>query len=317
MSAWFLSGLLHLGVVLALASLTPVVNLGESCLPVVTNAPPVVLSVLSPALEAPAAAPDALAGPPVAEPPDFVPPCFAEDLEERFNAALATLVQPEGDLRLPPQLADELPSPTPPPPASTAVDHSPASSSDVNITADFALIRAHPSPTAGALASSSGDAGSGAGEAGSASDGAASPIGRGGPAGEGTGTGSGNGRGSGTGNGFGGAGEGGGRAGLAAAEEGDAHGNYGQATPPKPKRLDGAKYPIEAQKAGIQGTVVLSLEVLADGKVGGIAVAQSSGSHDLDRAASAAARRWTFAPAVADGHPIAAQIRVPIVFKLQ
>src|SRR5262249_55911457 len=45
------------------------------------------------------------------------------------------------------------------------------------------------------------------------------------------------------------------------------------------------RYPSEAQLRGIEGTVVLSVQVRADGRVAGASVARSSGSDLLDDAA--------------------------------
>jgi periplasmic protein TonB len=84
---------------------------------------------------------------------------------------------------------------------------------------------------------------------------------------------------------------------------------YETATPPA--------YPIQAMRAGVQGTVMLKVLVDPNGKPVEVLVAQSSGSHLLD----AAARRhvfaaWRFHPAMRDGHAIEAWAMVPIRFDL-
>lgn len=64
----------------------------------------------------------------------------------------------------------------------------------------------------------------------------------------------------------------------------------------------------------LQGRVVLRILVLADGRVGRVEVAVSSGSIALDDAAVAAARSWRFAPATRDGQPIDAWALTPVRF---
>jgi len=75
-------------------------------------------------------------------------------------------------------------------------------------------------------------------------------------------------------------------------------------------------YPVLARERGLEGRVVLRVEVAADGVSGTIAVAQSSGHAMLDRAAQTAVARWRFAPATVDGQKVAGAIDVPVVFRL-
>jgi len=307
--AWPLSMLFHAVAVLALASLSTAVNVSETCLPIVTDAPAVALSVVSPAVEEPPPEPNAPETLPAPDPPDPIQTSLVAELAERLYTGLAALTRPiDND-----KPVSDLPSPPPAPSLPRDADKAPSSdrNTDIDFTADFRLIRAraHPHQSDGALPSDSG-------EAGSVSGGDASLIGRSGMACSGTGGGSGTGQGFGTGNGSGGALGGRGRGGPVAGSTWGSDSNPGEALAPIPKRMDRARYPVAAQKAGVQGRVVLNLEVLTDGRVGRIAIADSSGSGDLDRAARDAALRWTFEPAVADGHPIVAQIRIPIVFKL-
>lgn len=76
-------------------------------------------------------------------------------------------------------------------------------------------------------------------------------------------------------------------------------------------------YPAEARRVGVEGVVVLRIEVRADGTVGEVGIDRSSGSPLLDRPAIERAREWTFAPATQDGHAIACQITYPVEFKLR
>lgn len=77
-------------------------------------------------------------------------------------------------------------------------------------------------------------------------------------------------------------------------------------------------YPRDALKKGLQGTVVLRVLVSASGSVLEVDVDSSSGHRELDRAAKQqVASRWKFQPALRDGQPVEAWVRVPLVFKLQ
>lgn len=75
-------------------------------------------------------------------------------------------------------------------------------------------------------------------------------------------------------------------------------------------------YPAIARRMGWEGTVVLEVEVLADGRVGGVAVACSSGHEVLDRAAAEAVRCWLFEPAERLGVPVQSAARLPVRFQL-
>jgi protein TonB len=56
------------------------------------------------------------------------------------------------------------------------------------------------------------------------------------------------------------------------------------------------RYPADAARDGLSGTVILSLAVDDAGRVSTVGVARSSGVFSLDRAAVLAARSWRFAP---------------------
>ena len=82
--------------------------------------------------------------------------------------------------------------------------------------------------------------------------------------------------------------------------------------------IKGAKppYPIEARKAGLEGTVMLRVTVAPDGRVTSVTVVESSGHKILDNAARDGVARWRFAPARRATGAIASVINVPIEFKL-
>ncbi|MGH8025657.1 MAG: energy transducer TonB [Pseudoxanthomonas sp.] len=75
------------------------------------------------------------------------------------------------------------------------------------------------------------------------------------------------------------------------------------------------RYPSEALRRGESGTVLVRVEVDANGAPAGVALVQRSGSRDLDRAAMEAVRKWRFMPAQRDGQAVAASLVIPIDFK--
>lgn len=76
-------------------------------------------------------------------------------------------------------------------------------------------------------------------------------------------------------------------------------------------------YPRVARRMGLEGIVVLNVEVLAEGSCGNVNVFQSSGHEVLDNAALRAVKGWRFAPASRAGHPITQWFKVPIKFSLK
>lgn len=75
-------------------------------------------------------------------------------------------------------------------------------------------------------------------------------------------------------------------------------------------------YPLIARRHGWQGTVLLDLELLANGTVGKIKVAISSGYPSLDAAARKAVGKWRHVPVQRNGTPITKQANLPIHFRL-
>lgn len=75
-------------------------------------------------------------------------------------------------------------------------------------------------------------------------------------------------------------------------------------------------YPWLARRMGIEGRVVLQVEILQNGNAGRIEVRQSSGHELLDQAAIKAVGGWSFEPARIAGSPITAWADVPISFRL-
>lgn len=79
---------------------------------------------------------------------------------------------------------------------------------------------------------------------------------------------------------------------------------------PKPR------YPEGARVEGREGTALLKVTVLPDGKVGETSIERSSGHPDLDRSALEAVNQWRFLPARRGEKPVAASIRIPVTFAL-
>ncbi len=76
------------------------------------------------------------------------------------------------------------------------------------------------------------------------------------------------------------------------------------------------RYPSDALRNGESGTVLVRIEVDADGEPTAVSVVERSGSRSLDRAAVQAAKRWRFRPAQQNGRAVAGAVEMPIVFAL-
>lgn len=77
------------------------------------------------------------------------------------------------------------------------------------------------------------------------------------------------------------------------------------------------EYPRLAREAGWEGTVVLLVEVMPDGKTGTVALHQSSGYSVLDEAAVGAVQSWRFMPAMDGNFPIVSVVKLPVRFDLK
>lgn len=87
-------------------------------------------------------------------------------------------------------------------------------------------------------------------------------------------------------------------------------------TDPVPLGRPAAPYPADALRNGESGTVLLRVTVGTDGVPYGIALARSSRSRSLDRAAMAAVRTWRFRPATSNGQPVPATVQIPVSYSL-
>ena len=119
--------------------------------------------------------------------------------------------------------------------------------------------------------------------------------------GSGTGSGAGTGAGTGTGN------------------EGSGTGRSGGIIAPGILSRAEPSYPESARQAGQQGSVVLKIQILTNGRPGEISVYQSSGYDLLDDAAIRAIAKWRFVPAKdrLTGQPIVCYTTMPVVFRLR
>lgn len=90
------------------------------------------------------------------------------------------------------------------------------------------------------------------------------------------------------------------------------------ANPADVDRAVAANYPSLLHDAGVEGAATLRLRVNADGKVVRTSIVVTSSTHELFAdPARAVAARMRFHPAERNGVPVAAEITVPVEFKLQ
>jgi protein TonB len=76
-------------------------------------------------------------------------------------------------------------------------------------------------------------------------------------------------------------------------------------------------YPSRAIRENRQGTVLVSVFVLADGRIGEVRLEQSSGFPDLDDSAMREAKRWRLKPGTKDGLAFGMWKQIPITFQLK
>jgi protein TonB len=89
-------------------------------------------------------------------------------------------------------------------------------------------------------------------------------------------------------------------------------------TLPQPTRQVKAQYTAEAMRQMIEGDVLLSVVVKADGTVGTVAVKESLDAvYGLDENAVKAMKEWAFKPGTRDGKPVAVRVDVKMKFTLK
>jgi len=76
-------------------------------------------------------------------------------------------------------------------------------------------------------------------------------------------------------------------------------------------------YPLAARRQGLEGRVLLRVEVLANGSSGRVEVKSGSGYEILDRGAREAVKAWRFVPARRGGEALVAWVDIPIAYRLE
>jgi protein TonB len=77
------------------------------------------------------------------------------------------------------------------------------------------------------------------------------------------------------------------------------------------------EYPANSRRKAEQGVVLLEVEVLPDGHAGAISVVEDGGLTQLSKAATEAARRGRYRPAMVGGVAVRSVIRLPFRFVLE
>jgi len=93
-------------------------------------------------------------------------------------------------------------------------------------------------------------------------------------------------------------------------------GSTGKEVPPSIRARRQPEYPRELISRGIEGRVILRVDVSAAGRVLAIDIQTSSGHSRLDQAAMAAVSDWRFAPGRKDGQPAPMTVLLPVSFQL-
>ncbi|MCF7751174.1 TonB family protein [Bacillus subtilis subsp. subtilis] len=84
--------------------------------------------------------------------------------------------------------------------------------------------------------------------------------------------------------------------------------------PVTPSKMAPPSFPREAFEQGQSGKVVLRVDVDAQGAVTDVRVLSASNPGVFEESAIAAARTWTYEPALKDGKPVATAVRIPVTY---
>lgn len=106
---------------------------------------------------------------------------------------------------------------------------------------------------------------------------------------------------------------------IAATDSQDADGDLAEKGVTAPAQVVGLtkpRYPSYSRRHGEEGTAILSIEILANGKHGKIQVVSPSGYPRLDNAAVQAVERASFMPAMVRGKPVSSTKRIAFTFML-
>lgn len=91
----------------------------------------------------------------------------------------------------------------------------------------------------------------------------------------------------------------------------------GETRPPKITKQIRPIYPSDAKDDGVEGTVVMLITVSPNGKISHVKIVEGSGDRRLDRAAEQTVKMWEYEPALRDGIPAEATIRVRVQFRIE
>jgi len=91
----------------------------------------------------------------------------------------------------------------------------------------------------------------------------------------------------------------------------------GVSRPAEPIAQPPIRYPRDSERQGDQGTVVLIVQVDAQGHASNVEIVATSGFRALDSAALEAAQNWRFRPALRDGQPVGSTVRAPVTFRIR
>ena len=86
-------------------------------------------------------------------------------------------------------------------------------------------------------------------------------------------------------------------------------------TAPKPIYTPQPEYTDEARREKINGSVVLTMVVTADGRVRDVKIFKGL-DRGLDKQAIAAVHTWRFEPGTRNGKPVAVQLSTEVTFRL-
>ena len=87
-------------------------------------------------------------------------------------------------------------------------------------------------------------------------------------------------------------------------------------TAPKPTYTPNPEFSDKARKKKIQGTVIVSMVVTAEGNVRDVSVTKSV-EQSLDQQAIATISTWKFEPATKDGKPVTVHLHTEVDFRLK
>lgn len=84
---------------------------------------------------------------------------------------------------------------------------------------------------------------------------------------------------------------------------------------PRAKSTPPPKFPRDARRRGLQGTVVIRTTIQVDGKLGDFEVLRAD-HPEFVKPALKAVRKWTFEPATCNGRPVEASYTLRVNFEL-